>query len=154
MFHFLQEENEISVGDLKIIPKKLDHPNDSYAFKVTDKNGFVVIYATDGEYRNLSNIDRLVEFYNNSDVLIFDSQYSSNDLSEKSGFGHSSSKIGIDIAVRSNVKKIIFFHHNHDYNDQTIEENSYVSRKYLEKNYPNSNLEIAVANENSEYQIK
>ncbi|MCK4979463.1 MAG: MBL fold metallo-hydrolase [Candidatus Delongbacteria bacterium] len=151
-FHLLQEEKEILVGDLKIVPKKLDHPNDSYAFKVTDKNGFIVIYATDGEYRVGSDINSLVEFYKDADILIFDSQYSSDELIEKTGFGHSSSEIGIDIAVRSNVKKIIFFHHNHDHNDKMIEDNLYRSIKYLEKNHPNNKLKIATANENSEYQ--
>ncbi|MCK5760377.1 MAG: MBL fold metallo-hydrolase [Candidatus Delongbacteria bacterium] len=153
-FNCLQEEKEILVGDLKILPKKLDHPDDSYAFKVTVKNGFIAIYATDGEYKTGSDFNSLIEFYKDADILIFDSQYSSNDLNEKTGFGHSSPEIGIDIAVRSNVKKIIFFHHNHDYNDRAIEDNLYRSIKYLEINYPKSKLTIAVANENSEYQVK
>ena len=152
-FHCLQEGKEISVGDLKIVPKKLDHPNDSYAFKVTDKKGSRVIYATDGEYRPGSRNDSLVEFYRDADTLIFDSQYTTNELSNKPGFGHSSYEIGIDLAVRAKVKEIIFFHHNHDYNDQMIEENFYSSRKYLKENHSDSDLEIIVANENSEYQI-
>ncbi len=153
-FHLLQEGKEIQVGDLKILPKKLDHPNDSYAFKVTDKNDFIVIYATDCEYRDEQDINSLVEFYRDADMLIFDSQYSSNELNDRLGFGHSSSEIGIDLAVRSNVKKIIFFHHSHDYNDQIIEENLIRSRKYLGENYQNSKLEIVIANENCEYQTK
>ena len=152
-FHHLQEGKEIELGDLKIVAKRLDHPNDSYAFKVTNSLGSIIVYATDCEYRDKLEIDHYIEFYKNADILIFDSQYLASELSTKLGFGHSSFEIGIDLAVRSNVKRLVLFHHNHDYKDKTIEENLTKARKYLDTKYPISDLIIANANENLEYQI-
>ncbi|MDA3886112.1 MAG: MBL fold metallo-hydrolase [Candidatus Delongbacteria bacterium] len=152
-FHKLKEGKEILLGGLKIVTMKLDHPNGSYAFKVTDMIGTTIVYATDGEYKTQSDTNLFVEFYKNADILIFDSQYSSEELRGKLGFGHSSYEIGIDLAIRSNVKKIVLFHHNHEFNDQTIEKNLFKARTYLEVNYPESNLVIVNANENLEFNI-
>ena len=152
-FHQLQEGKGLLLGDLEIVTKRLDHPNGSYAFKVTDKIGATIVYATDGEYRTQSETQSLIEFYKNADMLIFDSQYSSEELGGKLGFGHSSYEIGIDFAVQSNVKKIILFHHNHDFNDSTIEENLSKAREYLDTKYPTSNLVITNANENLELKV-
>ena len=152
-FHHLQEGKEILLGDLEIVTKRLDHPNGSYAFKVTDKIGTTIVYATDGEYKIQSETQTFVDFYRNVDMLIFDSQYSSEELSGKLGYGHSSYEIGIDLAVRSNVKKIVLFHHNHEFNDRMIEGNRSKARTYLEVNYPDSDLVIINANENLEFNI-
>ncbi|MBN2789148.1 MAG: MBL fold metallo-hydrolase [Candidatus Delongbacteria bacterium] len=152
-FHQLTEENEIKLKDLKIQTKKLGHPNDSYAFKITDSNNKSIVYSTDGEYDHTSKMDTYIAFYKDSEILIFDWQYSPEDIGTKKGFGHSSYKIGIDIAVSSQVKKIALFHHNHDYNDKVIDQNFENAKKYLRDKYPESKLEIILANENSDINI-
>ena len=152
-FHSRIEGQLTELKDLKISLQKLDHPNDSYAYRIKDKYGSSVVYATDCEYKNMDKVDTYVDFYKDADILIFDSQYSSNDLSSKSGFGHSSNQIGIDLAVKSNVKKIVFFHHNHDYDDKTIEDNLRISKEYCKEKYPLSCLKIAVANEDMEISV-
>ena len=153
-FHYLDDGSEFIIGGFKITPKKLNHPNDAYAFRITNKLGKTVVYATDGEYMEASKLKVFAEFYKDADVLIFDSQYSiNNELTEKTGYGHSSSKIGIDIGIMANVGEIIFYHHNHDYTDKTIDIFFHDAKKYLKDNYPFSKLVINIACEGNEIKL-
>ena len=84
-------------------------------------------------------------------MLIFDSQYNFNELARRYSFGHSTAEIGVDAAVRANVRKLLLFHHNHDNDDEKIVAMYRSSLKYLEEKYPSSKLEICIANEGMEF---
>jgi len=111
-FHQLKEGTSFEIGNLKITTKLMDHPGKSTAYRF-ESNGKIIVFATDAEYFDLNHNSLLqkFEFFNNADVLIFDAQYPFDEIIKKQNWGHSSAFIGIDIAVESNVKKIIFTHH-------------------------------------------
>ncbi len=124
-FNYFQIElnKTYPVSNFTVSSIKLNHPNNSYAYRF-DHAGKSVVYATDTEF-NEQSIDFIrgcVEFFKNADLLIFDSQYTSKESFEKLHWGHSSANTGIDIAIKSGVKRLVFFHHEPGYPDRQLSE--------------------------------
>jgi phosphoribosyl 1,2-cyclic phosphodiesterase len=148
-FIHLEERDTTDLGGVLIHNFPFDHPGKSYGYRIESEEGCVV-YATDAEYKYLDEVyvKPYQEFFWGADVLIFDAQYTMEDaLMHKRDWGHSSSFIGLDIAIRSNVKRLILFHHEPVYNDAEILKIMEETRKYRALNYPDINCEILVASE-------
>jgi ribonuclease BN (tRNA processing enzyme) len=81
--------------------------------------------------------------------VLFDAQYTFQEsLIDKISWGHSSASIAIDIAAKYNVKKLILFHHDPNYDDEKL--NSVISnaRTYVNVNRKVSdNLVVDLATE-------
>ncbi len=72
---------------------------------------------------------------------------------EKEGWGHSSSMVGVDIALKANIKKLILFHHEPSYNDEKLQEIYDKTIRYYEMIKAGRNLEIIMAREGLEMEI-
>ncbi len=125
--------------------KSNSHPNFGVmCFKITYKNKSVV-YATDTEcYYGGSK--KLELFAKDADLLIHDSQYTTEDYlsaaAPKQGFGHSTFDMAYDTACAANVKKLAFFHFDPAYNDEKL--------TFLEDFYKNKNKNYFFAKEGLE----
>ena len=121
-----------------------DHPGTSFSYRV-DYKGKSVVFSTDAEYKDMSYkaMSPVMDFFRNADVLIFDAQYVFTDsVQMKRDWGHSSSYVGIDLALDAEVKKLLLFHHDPMKTDQILVENLHQAQKYLKNMEPNSQLEI------------
>ena len=147
-FNALQGKSEVKINDATITWREMYHPGKSFAFRV-DYGGKSVVYATDAEYKKLSDEDLkpAVEFFRGADVLIFDAQYTFSEGLEKEDWGHSSTFIGIDLAVESGVKKIVFYHHEPNYSDFKLVDIFRQTEKYLKLVGTGSDVEICLAHE-------
>lgn len=146
IFHQLEEGEPIQIGDFTIESLRLNHPNGSFAYRITDGKGKRIIYATDSEYK-ANDYARYIEFYKDADILIYDAQFTILDLAYNYDWGHSTPVMGVDFASLSNVKKLLLFHHNPNYNEKQIYEGLLTAREYLDQKYKNTDLEIIIANE-------
>jgi anti-anti-sigma factor len=119
----MRENVPITVAGVRVSNILQKHPGRSYGFRL-EADGVSIVYATDAEYDNLSetSTQRYVEFMRDADMLIFDAQYTLSDSFERLDWGHSSSMIGVDIAVQANVKRLVLFHFAPTYTDQQIRE--------------------------------
>jgi phosphoribosyl 1,2-cyclic phosphodiesterase len=153
-FTRLDPEASFEVGDAKISNTELKHPGKSYAFRV-DADGASFVYASDSEYNGLDDekIARQVEFFKGADVLIFDAHYSREEEQKRIDWGHSSGSVGVDIAVRANVKKLALFHHAPENDDFQIEALRDEAIAYLRDAHPDSALEIFPAREGDEFEL-
>ena len=111
----LETDTAIDINGFQGTPHALHHPGDSYAYKL-ERDGKTFVYATDGSYNDLTPeaMGEFVDFYRGADALVFDAHF--DDLIEsfeKSDWGHSSSFIGVDIALNAEVRRLILFHHDH-----------------------------------------
>jgi phosphoribosyl 1,2-cyclic phosphodiesterase len=133
VFKTVQEGEAFQIGVLRITSKELGHPGKSYSFRIEDETGCVV-YATDCEHRNLSQdtMRPFLEFYRDADVLIYDSQYTFQEAMLKEDWGHSSSLIGVDIAVAAGIRHLLMFHHEPGYDDKNIADLVERTRRYCQ----------------------
>lgn len=148
IFHEYNPESTLNFDGVEVSNIELYHPGKSYGYKFkTAENIF--IFASDSEYNNFSSMQyyKYIEFYKNADVLIFDAQYSFDQELQRIDWGHSSALVGVDLAIKSNVKTLALYHHDPDNDDDIIYhlyENALI---YKERNYPESKLNLILAKE-------
>lgn len=99
------------------------HPkNGVHIYRVSWHNKSIV-YATDTE-GYIGTDQRLVKFAQNADVLIHDAQYRVEDYANparpRQGWGHSTPEMACDVATASNIGKLVLFHHEPNYDDETL----------------------------------
>ena len=147
-FMVLENKIERKIGDLTVTWKSMYHPGQCYAYRV-DCGGKSVVYATDAEYKKLGSGDLkpVVEFFKDVDLLIFDSMYTFSEGLKKEDWGHSSTLVGVDLAVEANVKKIAFFHHEPTYSDFKLADIFKQTEKYLKLVAPKQDLKMLLSHE-------
>lgn len=103
----------VKFDDMSVTPFVLDHPGGSfgYNFKANNKSFSI---GVDGEFQRSSRdeLGKDLPFYKDLDLLIFDSQYEIDELASRHDWGHSSPNIGVEIALRENIKNVVFTHHD------------------------------------------
>ena len=99
------------------------HPQEGvlvYKISYKDKS---VVYATDKESYEGGD-KKLANFARNCDLLIHDSQYTTEDYMDaflpKQGYGHSTFDMALDAQKQSNAKKLVFFHYDPLYSDEKL----------------------------------
>lgn len=117
----LVKDQALTLDDVRITHLCLAHPGDAYAYRF-EHGGAAVVYATDAEYKHLddAHVQPFVRFCADADVLIFDAQYSLREAVAKEDWGHSSGLIGIELAQRAGVKRLVLFHHDADSSDADL----------------------------------
>ena len=132
-------EDFVPKGDDIVISfmKSNSHPNFGVmCFKISYKNKSVV-YATDTE-SYIGGSKKLELFAKDTDLLIHDSQYTTEDylsvVFPKQGFGHSTFDMAYNAAKDTNAKRLAFFHFDPTYNDEKL-----------------TNIEIFFKNKNENY---
>ena len=87
-------------------------------------------------------------------MAIFDTQYTFDEAINKLEFGHSSAAIAIDIAGMFNIKRLVLFHHEPNYDDDKLENVLFNARTYLSMNPKRTrDLMVDIASEGMEINL-
>ncbi len=100
----------------------LNHPGGGLAFRI-ECGGKTFSYICDTEQLNGELNNYLINFAENSDVMVHDSMYTPEELSTGNfnGWGHSSWKETMEIAESANVKRPVIFHHHPERTDNELD---------------------------------
>ena len=86
--------------------------------------------------------------------MIFDTQYTFDEAINKLEFGHSSAAIAIDIAGMFNIRRLVLFHHEPNYDDDKLENVLINARTYQSMNPKRArDLYIDIAYEGMEFEL-
>jgi phosphoribosyl 1,2-cyclic phosphodiesterase len=131
-FHVIAPRKPLAIDDMVITPYKLDHPDACWGVKV-EHAGKTYAHCVDTEGTRVSRDDLGLDLplYQNIDLMYFDAQYTFPELAEKANWGHSASQIGLDIAFRESIKKVLFAHHDPGASTQMIEDIKRQTREYF-----------------------
>lgn len=126
----------ITIGDIvvKAFPH-LRHPGSSIAYSF-ESGPAKVVYATDSEVdlmlqgggrdvpeSQVRTVDpAFVEFVRGADLLIADAQYTDDEYPAKAGWGHTSIRTAVDLAIQAGVKRLAIFHHDPMRSDAAMED--------------------------------
>ena len=136
----------VELHGAKVFYKKMNHPGDSYSFKVEQgKKSF--IYATDTELsaNDFMKNEENTKFFSKVDLLVVDSQYTLGEAIEKYNWGHNSFNIAVDFAANWNIKHVVLFHHDPAYNDEKLFEILSAANMYTERmNIKGINISLAM----------
>jgi len=131
-FHLLTQP--LAVGGLLIEYKKMNHPGDSYSYKVTEAERSF-IFATDTELsaNDFQKTEENIHYFENADCIVLDSQYTLGEAIEKYNWGHSAFSLAVDFAANWNIKQLFLFHHDPGYDDRKLFNMLRSARWYTER---------------------
>lgn len=130
-FNVINSGEVIQIGQIIVESISLNHPNESLGYKIIRKNKSVA-YICDHEHSDESN-QRLVAFLKNTNLVIYDAQYTPEEYSGsdgsrgRKGWGHSTWSNGVKLCREANVGQLVLTHHGHE--DKIIEEIELLAQK-------------------------
>ncbi|WP_295899360.1 MBL fold metallo-hydrolase [uncultured Bdellovibrio sp.] len=147
VFHVLEPRKPYKLDDFTITPYKLDHPDPCWGLKV-ESGGKTYSHCVDTEGTRITReeLGEDLPLYQNIDLMYFDAQYTLPELAEKANWGHSAAQVGLDIALREGIKKILFAHHDPGARIEHVLELKRQTREYYEsRESQNSGTQPSVA---------
>lgn len=123
-FDIRQEGAGFDLDGISVRTIKQQHPGDSWGYRF-EAAGKSIIYSSDCEHGPESKARDypFIEFFQSADLLILDGQYTFDEATnEKRHWGHSDHRTAVELAARSEVKKLVLFHHEPGNSDLLIEE--------------------------------
>jgi phosphoribosyl 1,2-cyclic phosphodiesterase len=98
-----------------------------------EENGRSLVYASDAGYPPGGPSDEVRELYAGADVLIHDCTYSPEDRAERIARGFSSIADAAQAACEARVKRLVMFHYDQDYADDTVDALAERTRRLLDE---------------------
>ncbi len=131
-FHQLEPRAKARIADIELTPYELDHPDPCWGYRIVSHER-IFSYCVDTEATRVSAADLGpdLSLYQGVDLMVFDGQYTLIEATEKINWGHAAAPIGLDIAIREGVKKILFVHHDPAASDEKIADAEEQTRDYF-----------------------
>ncbi|HZE76762.1 MAG TPA: MBL fold metallo-hydrolase [Gemmatimonadales bacterium] len=144
-------EGTFEVDGFRVEAFRLRHPGTTLGYRLTPTNGGrEIAYLTDNElgpggtYSVRSNWrGALVEFLGGVDTLIHDAMYSESVIAARAGWGHSTPKEAVDLAVEASCRRLVLFHHDPESDDETVDRRLRDARAYAASRAPKLEVEAA-----------
>ena len=137
-FNFLDFEKVVNdFEDLNINSIDLNHPGNCSGYSIKSDNK-KFCYLLDNEYEGIQE-EKLINFCDHSETIIWDGMFLDSELPEKRGWGHSSIEQGIALADKIDVKNFLISHHSPSRDDKEL--------KDIENRIINNKVKFASENE-------
>jgi len=122
-------ETEVDIGEFRVAAARVCHPGPTVGYRITDSTNKVVTYLPDHEPALApSAFPSLPREWTSggvlaadSDLLIHDSQYTSQQYPNHVGWGHSSFAHVLDFASLVEAKHLVPFHHDPGHSDADLD---------------------------------
>lgn len=105
-FHPYDDSSQLNIGPFSIEFHRNTHPVETYAMRITDDEGKVLVYTADSSY-----MDSLVQFSAGADVLIIECNSYEGEDAQK--MGHMNAQEAGLFASRANVNRTVLTHLPH-----------------------------------------
>jgi phosphoribosyl 1,2-cyclic phosphodiesterase len=151
-FHKLEHE-PVHIGPAQVTWRGMKHPGSCYSYKVTEGERSC-IFSTDTELReeDFRKHEENASYYEGTNVIIMDTQYTLDEAIEKYDWGHSSYSLAVDFVAEWNIDTLVLFHHEPQYNDAKmfgIQNSANWYKSHLDK----QDLQILLATEGLELEV-
>ena len=108
------------LDSIEVFPINLNHPNGGMGYKFVE-DGKSFVFLTDNElgskHRNGRTFEEYAEFSKDADLLIHDSEFTTEEYQTTRGWGHSTYPDALRLAQEAQVKTFGLFHHNQNRSD-------------------------------------
>lgn len=114
-------------GGRTVRAMRSNHPNLSLIYRLQDDRRSI-IYTLDCELTGAMR-PQLASFCRDADLLIWDANYTAEDLHAHTGWGHSSWQQGADLARDAGVRRAVMTHFDQSYTDVFLREQEQLARR-------------------------
>jgi len=162
------KEMEFEIGKVKVRSKFANHPGICAGYRLFTSSGSVAYFpdsepyellkmqlaSRDGiseqEARDFATAERtkMIEFLQDCDVVILDTQYTDEEYAQHVGWGHSSLSSVVSLALDAEVRQVLLFHHDPNHDDEMIDKMVEEARALVKKS--GKTLEVQGAREGAE----
>ncbi len=144
----------LEIDDTVIDRIPLQHPQGGFGFRFREGERSLV-FVTDNELRSDARVGstpkEYAAFCKDADILIHDAQYTPQEIHERRGWGHSDYQGTLELAFRSNVRRLILFHHDPSRTDPEVTAITGVCQEMARQH--NSPVRIEAAQENTHVEL-
>jgi len=121
VYHKLEPRQPHRHLDFTLTPYQLDHPDPCWGYRI-EQGGKAYAHCVDTECTRVSRaaLGLDLPLYQDIDLMVFDAQYTTRQKFERSNWGHASAAVGLDLAMREKIKKVIFMHNDPAAMDEDI----------------------------------
>jgi phosphoribosyl 1,2-cyclic phosphodiesterase len=145
------EEGEFEIDDFRICAFRLRHPGTTLGYRLTPTGGGKeVAYVTDNElgpggtYEVVPNWRaRMVKFVEGAETLIHDAMYLDQIIQARAGWGHSTPRQAVDLALEGRCARLILFHHEPEHDDAALDRLLADTRQYAARVAPRLQVDAA-----------
>ena len=141
--------SDFELAGFSVLAVRACHPGTTYGYSVAcpdDRQRFT--YLTDNElgvWESRGIREDLVRFLRQTNTLVHDAMYLDAELRERQGWGHSSAREAVLLALDAGCRRVVLFHHDPDHDDDALER---VLEEALEtRDRQGGDLEIQLATE-------
>lgn len=147
-FHLLERNKSTNIGSIKVTPFLLRHPGNCTGFRF-EEQGKSFLFCTDVEVQepDLEEFFELKKSFGETDMLIIDAQYSSEEAEKKVGWGHTSGKVAICCGEILGAKRLVLTHHEPDHRDEDI------SRIFHQESRASTKMKVLLGRENDLFSL-
>lgn len=107
-------------GGVTIRTVALNHPGGATGYRI-DYGGRSFSYITDDEWQRDGHDRRLIAATKDTDLLVYDTAYTEDEIGAKKGWGHSTWRDGVRFAEAAGAKTLCLFHHAPEHDDAAMD---------------------------------
>jgi phosphoribosyl 1,2-cyclic phosphodiesterase len=130
------EDINCPLGCMEFRALPLNHPNGGYGCRMIE-HGKKFIFLTDNEldYQHEGGLTRTeyVELCRDADLLLHDAQYTDEEYKHTRGWGHSTYKDAVALAMEAGVKRFGLYHHDPDRTDDDLDRQLDFCRRQIQQ---------------------
>lgn len=117
--HHIKEEH-FQVGSLSVHSAAMTHATSQSLGYRFEENGRVFTFLTDLEYETGEPISNALLLADGADYVVHDTMFTDEEYHKFKGWGHSTLRHGIRLALQAGAKRLIGFHHAPDRRDAPL----------------------------------
>lgn len=149
-FHQLQPRENFLIDNFQITPFQLDHVDPCWGFKITHSNkSYAHCSNTESARCNQIDLGLDLPLYHNIDLMYYDAQYHHLKLNNEKQGSHSTSRIGLDLAMKMSIKRVLFGHHDPDSTTEGLQNFEKETQRYYI-----SKLEASLSNQQTQQPVQ
>ncbi len=122
---FREAVNEtFSIGSAAITAAEVEHCGTTNGYRIQNGTGSVA-YLSDHQAPKDGSLEvpsSVVDLCRGVDVLIHDAQYDNEEFAARSDWGHSTIDYAVAVAVASEAKRLVLFHHDPSHSDAWVDD--------------------------------
>lgn len=132
---------DVAGSSYEIDAVSVNHPGGAVGYRFSESRkagGRSFVYVSDNELAEgdaalMERRQALVAFARNADLLVHDATYGEDEIGKHRGWGHSSDRQAVELALECGVKRLALFHHHPDRSDAEIDRRTEDCRRFVQE---------------------